>query len=77
MVNADAMRKRIDYGWSDEDAMDRPLGCSEWRWRAERRLGYPVTRAIREMRSEGYTYAFIGIQLGCWPQTAWRIGNGR
>lgn len=76
-MSPDAMRKRLERGWGDDDAMMRPVGCPEWRWEAEKRLGYGVDRAIREMRAEGHTWAFIGLQLGASRETVRRVENGQ
>lgn len=75
-ITPDAMLKRIKHGWGDDEVMNRPKSMPQWRWKAEQRLGYCVTRAIREMRSDGLTWAEIGAELGCNRETVRRVANG-
>lgn len=77
MIPVQVLHDRLRNGWSDHEAATRPVRCPRWRWLAEQRLGYSVTRAISEMRSEGHTGAFMAVQLGCCHNTVWRVENGQ
>lgn len=76
MIPTNVIYDRLLRGWSDHEAATRPLKCPKWRWEAEQRLGYSVTRAIAEMRAEGHTQASIGAQLGCSAKTIRKTANG-
>lgn len=76
MIPVQVLHDRLRNGWSDHEAVTRPARLPRWRWLAEQRLGYSVLRAIREMRAEGHTGAFMAVQLGCCRNTIGRIENG-
>ena len=68
-MNYSTLAGRLRRGWSDEDALDIPVGFNRYRnskkWSVRRERWLQNQLRAKELRSAGLTYAAIAKNLKC------------